>query len=150
VTVASGLTWAAVNGFGAAVCAIGPGIVGTGSRLGHGGLAAADAANVTAALGGSPILAVRTSQADARERHAGISHHTRAVLDLCGDRVTAAWPAGDAAPEWLEPRQEVDTDGWEKACAGLPLDHMGRGPVDDPVFFEAAFAAGRLARALTC
>jgi hypothetical protein len=28
----------------------------------------------------------------------------------------------------------------------LPLEHMGRGVRDDPVFFAAAFAAGRLAR----
>ena len=34
------------------------------------------------------------------------------------------------------------------ACAGLPLSHMGRGPDDDPAFFAAAFAAGRLARGL--
>ena len=28
-----------------------------------------------------------------------------------------------------------------------PLAHMGRGPGDDPWFFAAAFAAGRLAAA---
>jgi Protein of unknown function (DUF3866) len=148
VTVASGLTWAAAQAFDAAVCAIGPGIVGTGSRFGHGGLAAAEAANFGAALGGSPILAVRTSDADARERHARVSHHARAVLELCDDRVVAAWPAGRDAPGWLEPRREVDTEGWEETCAGLPLEHMGRGPNEDPGFFEAAFAAGRLARTL--
>jgi hypothetical protein len=36
--------------------------------------------------------------------------------------------------------------GWEEACAGLPLEHMGRGSAEDPWFFAAAFAAGRLAR----
>ena len=30
--------------------------------------------------------------------------------------------------------------------AGLPLEHMGRGPDDDPSFFAAAYAAGKLAR----
>ena len=43
VGVASALAWAAAEGHDAVVCAIGPGIVGTGSRLGHGGLAAAEA-----------------------------------------------------------------------------------------------------------
>jgi hypothetical protein len=31
---------------------------------------------------------------------------------------------------------------------GLPLNHMGRGRGEDPAFFAAAFAAGRLARRL--
>ena len=38
--------------------------------------------------------------------------------------------------------------GWREACEGLPLSHMGRGPDDDPAFFAAAFAAGKLAREL--
>ena len=36
----------------------------------------------------------------------------------------------------------VDVSGWEEACDGLPLEHMGRGPVDDSWFFAVAFAAG--------
>jgi Protein of unknown function (DUF3866) len=146
VTVASALAWAAASGFDAVVCSIGPGIVGTGSLLGHGGVAAAESANAAAALGGAPILAVRVSGADARDRHAGVSHHVRAVQKLCLGDVTAAWPAGRPAPAWLAPREEVDARGWEDACEGLPLSHMGRGPTEDPRFFEAAFAAGRLAR----
>ncbi|MBA3347069.1 MAG: hypothetical protein H0T13_00760, partial [Actinobacteria bacterium] len=43
---------------------------------------------------------------------------------------------------------DADGDGWEEACAGLPLDHMGRGPGDDPNFFRAAYAAGVAARKL--
>jgi hypothetical protein len=122
--------------------------VGTGTSLGHGGVAASEAANAAAALGGSPVLAVRTSEADPRERHRGVSHHSQAVLGLCLGRVVAAWPAGMSAPDWLEPREEVDVSGWEGACAGLPLEHMGRGPGEDAPFFAAAFAAGRLARGL--
>jgi hypothetical protein len=144
-SVASALAWAAGRGFEAIVCAVGPGIVGTGTRLGHGGLAAAEAANAASALEGSPILAVRVSEADSRERHHGVSHHTRAALDLCLGSVAVAWPAGLEAPSWLE-REEVDASGWREACTGLPLEHMGRGPDDDPSFFAAAFAAGLLAR----
>jgi hypothetical protein len=148
VGVASALSFASAEGYDAAVCAIGPGIVGTGSRLGHGGLAAAEAANAASALGGSPVLAARVSSADERERHRGVSHHTEAVLSLCVGRVTVAWPQGLQAPSWVEPRQDVDASGWEQACAGLPLSHMGRGPEEEPWFFAAAFAAGRLARSL--
>ena len=148
VGVASALAWAAGEGYEAVVCAIGPGIVGTGSRLGHGGLAAADAANAASALGGTPVLAARVSSADDRERHRGVSHHTEAVLAICAARVTVAWPEGLEAPAWVEPRQDVDVAGWEEACAGLPLSHMGRGPEEEPWFFAAAFAAGRVARGL--
>lgn len=146
VTAASALAWARAEGFDAAVCSIGPGIVGTGTLYGHGGLAASEAANAAAALGGRPVLAVRVSAADPRPRHRRVSHHTRATLGLCLGEVVAAWPAGEVAPAWLEPRAEVDVAGWEQACAGLPLDHMGRGPDGEAPFFAAAFAAGRLAR----
>jgi len=136
VTAAAGLAWAAARGLQAVVCAVGPGIVGTGSRLGHGALSLADAANAASALRGRPVLAARVSDADARERHRGVSHHTRSVLDLCLGEVVVAWP------------DEVETDGWERACAGLPLSQMGRGPEEDPEFFRAAYAAGVVARGL--
>ena len=132
VTVAAALAWACHAGHDAAVCAVGPGIVGTGTRLGHGALALAEAADVAAALGGAPVLAVRTSEADERERHRGVSHHARAVLGLALAEI--------AVPD------EADGEGWEEACAGLPLAHMGRGPADDPAFFRAAYAAGVAAR----
>ncbi len=148
VTVASALAWAAGEELDAVVCSIGPGIVGTSSRLGHGGLAAAEAANVATALGGSAVLAVRVSSGDERERHRGVSHHTRAVFELCLGEVVVAWPAGLEAPDWLDRRHELDVGEWRGACDGLPLEHMGRGPNDDPWFFASAFAAGKLARTL--
>ena len=148
VGVASALAWAAAQGFDAVVCSVGPGIVGTGSPLGHGGLAAADAANAASALGGSPVLAVRVSHGDERERHRGVSHHTRAVLEMALGERRIAWPAGLDAPDWLTEREEVDVTGWREACDGLLLEHMGRGPDDDPWFFASAFAAGKLARSM--
>jgi len=145
VSVASALLWAVAEGFDVVVCAIGPGIVGTGSTFGHGGIAAAEAANVCHALDGFAVLAARASESDRRDRHRGVSHHTRAALRLCLGSVVVAWPLGWEAPAWLEPRQDVDVNGWQDACAGLPLAHMGRGPEADPLFFAAAFAAGRVA-----
>jgi hypothetical protein len=146
VGVASALAWARAAGIDVAVVSVGPGIVGTASRLGHGGLAAAEAANAASALGGAPVLAVRVSARDERDRHRGVSHHARAALELCLGGVVAAWPAGEEAPAWLEPREEVDASGWRDACDGLPLSHMGRGPNEEPEFFAAAFAAGLVAR----
>jgi hypothetical protein len=134
VTAAAALAWSKAQGYDAVVCAVGPGIVGTGSRLGHGALALADVANAAAALGGRPVLAVRTSDADARNRHRGVSHHAQTVLDLSlGEVIVAA---------------ETDGEGWDRACGDLPLSHMGRGPTDDPMFFRAAYAAGAAARKL--
>ena len=131
VSVASALTWARTE-HDVAVCAIGPGIVGTGTRFGHGGLAAAEAANAALSLGGVPVIAVRASGADERERHRGRSHHTEAVLELVRG----------------EPVIAEEAEGWREACEGLPLSHMGRGPDDDPEFFAAAYAAGLAARGL--
>ena len=146
VTIASALAWCSAQGFDAAICSIGPGIVGTGSALGHGALAAVEVANTAAALGGSPVLAVRYSDVDPRERHHGVSHHTRAILDLVAMDVTVAWPLGLEAPEWLSQREEVDVEGWHEEVGRLPLSHMGRGPDEDPWFFMCAFAAGEVAR----
>ena len=130
-----------------AVCAIGPGIVGTATRLGHGGMAAADAINAAGELGGKPILALRMSDADPRERHRGVSHHVDGVLDLSRGRLEIAWPEGCPFDDPVAERATaVDVTDWREACEALPLSHMGRGPDDDPWFFAAAFAAGRLAR----
>jgi hypothetical protein len=148
VSTASALAWAGAEGFDVVVCAVGPGIVGTGTRLGHGGLAAADAATAASVLRGRPIVAARVSEHDPRERHRGLSHHTLAVLELCPAPVTVAWPAGLDMPEGLDGPETVDVSDWHDACAGLPLEHMGRGPDHDPWFFAAAFAAGRLARSM--
>jgi hypothetical protein len=133
VNVASALAWCSAQDV--VVCALGPGIVGTGSALGHGAVAAAEAANHAGVLGGVPVVALRVSGADPRERHRGVSHHAEAVLRLCHAQVHVAG-------------EEVDASGWREACEGLPLSHMGRGPEEDPAFFEAAFAAGLLARSL--
>jgi hypothetical protein len=148
VSVASALAWAASAGYEAVVCSIGPGIVGTGSRLGHGATAAAEAANAARALDGVAVLAARVSDADARERHRGVSHHTEAVLELAFGWPVVAWPKGWETAAGIESLAEVETAGWREACAGLPLSHMGRGPDEDPRFFEAAYAAGVLARTL--
>jgi len=147
VSTAAALIWAAEQGFDAALCSIGPGIVGTASPWGHGGLAVAEAVGTAGALEGKPVLAVRYSEGDLRERHRGLSHHTRAVLALAAG-AEVGWPDGLAVPEELEGATMVDVTGWKEACAGLPLSHMGRGPDDDPWFFAVAYAAGRVASGL--
>jgi uncharacterized protein DUF3866 len=132
LSAASALLWASGRA-DAAVCSVGPGLAGTGTRFGHGATSLAEAALVAAALRGRGVLAQRVSQADERDRHRGVSHHTQAVVELAGGSLTVA-PL--AAP------------GWREACAGLELSHMGRGPDEEASHFEAAFAAGAEARRL--
>jgi hypothetical protein len=71
------------------------------------------------------------------------------VLALWSGSYEVAWPAGCPLFDPIaEGATEVDVSDWRDACEGLSLEHMGRGPDDDPWFFAAAFAAGRLARSL--
>ncbi len=149
LSTASALAWAKAKGFDVVVCGIGPGIVGSGSALGHGGLAVSDAANAAAALGGRAIVVVRYSGRDPRERHGGVSHHTRSALRLILGRPRRRLAV---RPRRVTPRSvdvvEVEVEGWREICSNLSLMHMGRHADADPWFFAAAFAAGRHARAV--
>jgi hypothetical protein len=93
-----------VLGWDAAVCGPGPGIVGSGSALGHGGMSALDSAHVALALGCQALLVARMSSGEDRSRHRGISHHTLTVLDLLLEPVTVALPAGMRSPVGAELR----------------------------------------------
>ncbi len=77
VTVHSGLL-AARHAAGADVAVVtqGPGNLGTGTRWGFSGVAAGEAVNAAAVLGGRPVASLRVSFADPRERHRGVSHHS--------------------------------------------------------------------------
>jgi Protein of unknown function (DUF3866) len=85
-------------GWDAAVCGPGPGIVGSSSSLGHGGMAALDSAHASLALGCPTLLVARMSSGDERKRHRGISHHTLTVLDLLLEPVIVALPTGMRSP----------------------------------------------------
>ena len=130
----------------AAVVGPGPGILGSGSALGHGGLQALDSAHTALALGCPTLLVPRMSSTDLRSRHRGLSHHTRTVLDLLLAPVAVAIPEGqDRADERHDWRVlAVDLDGY--AASGLPTRSMGR---EDPLFFAAALAAGHALSAMT-
>ena len=146
-------------GWDAAVCGPGPGIVGSSSALGHGGMQALDSAHVALALGCRTLVVARMSSGDERERHRGISHHTLTVLDLLLEPVTVALPAGPRTPLPLDAERsarftrhdwrtaQVDLPGF--AACGVPAATMGRGLTEDPLFFAAALAGGAaLAEAL--
>jgi hypothetical protein len=158
VSLHSGLLAARlVLGADLAVVAPGPGNLGTGTRWGFSGVAAGDAVNAAAVLGGRPVASLRVSSADPRERHRGVSHHSLTaygrvalapadvpVPDLPGEfgaRVRAQCAA-------LADRHRLVTvglDGLREALADspVPLSSMGRDLAADPECFLAAAAAGR-------
>jgi hypothetical protein len=111
-------------GWDAAVCGPGPGIVGSGSPLGHGGLTALDNAHAALALGAQTLLVARMSSGDPRARHRGISHHTLTVLDLLLAPVTVALPAGMRSPVGADLRAGLGAvfGGAMPSRPGLALD----------------------------
>ncbi len=133
------------------VVGMGPGVVGTGHRLGTTALEAAPIMDTTAALGGEPILCVRASEGDTRPRHRGVSHHTTTVLDLVRSAVTVPVTAviDDRFEPWSDRHRivsvpDVDGPGLLRS-AGMRVTTMGRGPDRDRLFFDVAAAAGVVA-----
>jgi hypothetical protein len=146
-----------------AIVAIGPGVVGTATPFGHGGVAQGEAINAVAALGGTPIPALRLSFADARERHRVVSHHTVCALtrvalasalvpvpSLPAPQAEAVDAALENAGVWrLHRRASSSRDAVSRPdLRGVEVTTMGRGPADDPAFFSAAYAAGDAALAV--
>lgn len=134
------------------VAGMGPGVVGTGSRLGFTGLDQATLLDSTAWLGGVPVACVRASDGDARSRHRGVSHHTATVLDATRSGVTVPVPPGLDPGPVPERHQVLHVAPPDVAAlladAGLRITTMGRGPDRDPLFFAAAGAAAAHAAAL--
>jgi len=149
-----------------AIVAQGPGNLGTGSPWGYSGVATGEAVNATAVLGGRAIGSLRVSQADERERHRGISHHSLTAYGRVA-LVPADLPVpvlgGRFGDEVLDQARElvrdsggrlrmheVDTAGLLDVLAASPvrLSTMGRGLDRDAAAFLAAAAAGRYAATL--
>ena len=141
-----------------AIVVMGPGIVGTNSRLGYTGIEMGSILDATAGLGGRPIACLRASFADPRERHQGISHHTITTLTVA-TRTRAIIPVpaiggdeerallADLTAAGIDRRHDVETiaipDVLELfATHDLHISSMGRPAADDPVLFQCASAAG--------
>jgi Protein of unknown function (DUF3866) len=153
-------------GWDAIVCGPGPGILGSATRYGHGGIIALESAHAALSLGLPTLVSPRISGSDERPRHRGLSHHTATVLELLLGSVRVAvpeielegWPTGepnsggvdvpsvlDALHRVCDGRHDVavapvDLEGY--ALSGLPARTMGRTIAEDPLFFAAPLAAG--------
>jgi hypothetical protein len=154
-----------VVGADAVVVAMGPGVAGTGTRLGFSAIEVGPILDAATAVGARPVACLRASFADPRPRHQGLSHHSATALGLaCRSRVTIPLPLvrgpeeeslrADLAAARLDDRHDVvavkppDILGLF-AAANLNVTSMGRPAAADPVFFACAAAAGVLAAELT-
>jgi hypothetical protein len=125
----------------AAIVGPGPGILGSDTALGHGGMAALESAHAALALGLKPLIVPRMSSGDPRPRHRGLSHHTKTVLELLLQPVHVAVPEPTELPGGHQPiSAAVDLDLYGES--GLPAATMGRGIDQDQLFFRAALAGG--------
>jgi hypothetical protein len=146
----------------AAVVVMGPGIVGTNTRLGFSGMEVGPLLDAASALGGVAIACLRLSFADHRPRHQGVSHHTATALRLAArDRALVAVPRLADADHHRQVHDELVAAGIDRrhelvdvaapdaiallAAHDLRVVSMGRPAADDPALFQAAAAAGTLA-----
>jgi hypothetical protein len=165
VNVHSGLAALRVVGTAdVAVVALGPGIVGTGTRLGYSGIEQGTVLDAAAALGGLPVACLRVSFADDRPRHHGVSHHSLTALHVAArEPATVVLPT--LPPEQLralrgrldeagisERHEVVVADGAPGVELlrerGLDPSSMGRPMSAAPEPFLAASAAGARAAEL--
>jgi hypothetical protein len=143
-------------GWDCAIVGPGPGILGSASALGHGGLAAVANTHAALALGCPVALVPRLSSGDPRERHRGLSHHTKTTLELLLRPVQVAVPMDVSLPSGGELELavahgrhdgvRVDVSGLVDPylSSGLPAATMGRAFDEDRDFFLAALAGGAL------
>ena len=143
------------------VTAMGPGGVGTHTKLGFTGIEQGQVLDAAGALGGRAIACLRVSFDDARDRHRGISHHGVTTLMVAAQRrATVVLPLlpgvpGDVLEEQCERtgiagrHDVVEADGRPGVdllkAKGLDPATMGRRLSHSPEPFLAAAAAGAVA-----
>jgi 8-oxo-dGTP pyrophosphatase MutT (NUDIX family) len=164
VSLHSGLLAARhVLGAELAVVTQGPGNLGTGTRWGFSGVAAGEAVNAAAVLNGRPVGSLRISDADPRERHRGISHHSMTCygrVALAAADIVVPDLGGEFGGRVLAQAQplaarhnliRVSVAGLHDVLRDCPvrLSTMGRGLEADLAYFLAAAAAGRHAASLS-
>ncbi|MDN5820384.1 MAG: DUF3866 family protein [Brachybacterium sp.] len=175
VTVHSALLGAKhVVGADVAIVIQGPGNLGTGTGWGFSGVQSAEALHAATVLGGQGVATLRVSEADERERHRGLSHHSSTVYGraLLTPVQLPVVPRHDSRYNGfhesvrkqvkstiLKPAKkrgvlhqltEVDAKGLRDALEDMPvrMTTMGRTLAEDPAPFLYAALAGRCAAML--
>lgn len=149
-----------------AIVTQGPGNLGTDSPWGYSGVASGEAVNAAAVLGGRAVASLRVSEADQRERHRGISHHsltTYGRVAMAPAYLPVPLLGGAFGDHVLEQARHLAADSagrlqcHEIGISGLPdallsspvpLSTMGRTLAEDQASFLTSAAAGRFAATL--
>lgn len=138
----------------AAVILMGPGVVGTNTRWGNTAVEQGIFLNAVHTLVGQPIAILRTSFADQRNRHYGISHHSLTALEkIVTSPVIIPLPLDLEHNSLIKEQltllakhqiQWIDTKPYRALLehSQVKLKTMGRGFSEDSYFFESALAAG--------
>jgi Protein of unknown function (DUF3866) len=155
VNVPSALTLArATGGADAIIVGMGPGGVGTATALGFGALEQAAVLDAVEWLDGTPIACLRYSDADARERHRRLSHHSVTVLARA-THARCVVPVPESVPAVAEALAHAGVDQRHHvvtvpvpdvvsllAAADIEVTTMGRAAAEEREFFAVAAAAG--------
>ena len=139
------------------IVAMGPGIVGTGTKYGFSGVEQGYILDGVNSIGGKAIAIPRISFGDKRERHQGLSHHARTILgEISKTKVHIPINIQDEDNLSLVKRQiieskldlkhdihYIDSDYTKEALDkyGLKVKTMGRSYEEDSEFFKAAGGA---------
>ncbi len=142
------------------VTTMGPGIVGTNTTFGFTGIEVANHLDAAKSIGAKTFGVLRSSSADTRERHRGISHHAITtfskatyashVLGVISDHELSGQMIGQLKDANIYERHEVrelESVGIVQLMENIDLDvrSMGRTAREDELFYEMACAPAQLA-----
>lgn len=143
------------------IVAMGPGIVGTGTKYGFSGTEQGKIIDAVNDLGGVPICVPRISFKDRRERHFGISHHTITVLNMISktrsyvgiprfEDVKKSYLEKQIAKHGIEAKHEVLFIEFNDiinvlTSSDVVMETMGRSFEEDEDFFLSVGVNGKMA-----
>jgi len=143
------------------VAGMGPGIVGTGTPYGFSGIEQAGLIHAAHSLEGIPVAIPRISFADKRERHRGLSHHSKTVFGratLVAANISMPLIGKERFKTVIGQMQEAGITKKHKIVleqgepglelleqCGIKVTTMGRSVAEEKEFFLAASCAGRIA-----
>ncbi len=141
------------------IIAMGPGIVGTGTKFGFSGVEQGNIIDAVNNLNGTPFIVPRISFKDSRERHRGISHQTLTVLTkICNTNGKLIIPKLSDDKDELISKQLLDNKLFDRYeiireigtdivdalnYFDLNITTMGRGIKEDIDYFIALGAVSR-------
>jgi hypothetical protein len=161
VNIYSSLLGAHMHDMDIIVVTMGPGIVGTGTKYGFSGTEQADILNAVSNLDGQPIAVPRINFSDSRERHYGLSHHSKTNLgELVLVESTVGIPKFKGANKKMISRELAETEIVDKHQVvyrsgqetikqleklKFKVTTMGQDCSEVPEYFMTAGVAGQIA-----